>query len=140
VSNPPLPESAVSLLKKPNPAVMSTLRPDGQPVSAATWYLWEDDGRVLLNMDAGRVRLRHLRNDPRVTLTVLAADDWSTHITLIGRIAELRRDEGLKDIDRLAQQYLGEDYGRRDSERFSARLEVERWYGWGNQRESQQPG
>src|SRR5690606_14606112 len=77
VSKPPLPAEAVDLLRRANPCVMATLRSDGSPVSTATWYLWED-GRVLLNLDEGRVRLKHLRRDPRVTLTVLAEDDWYT--------------------------------------------------------------
>lgn len=64
MSRPPLPEDAVAVLRKPNPAVLATLRPDGQPVSTATWYLWEDDGRVLINMDEGRRRLDHIRADP----------------------------------------------------------------------------
>ncbi|MEU3166952.1 pyridoxamine 5'-phosphate oxidase family protein [Streptosporangium sp. NPDC006930] len=42
MSNPPLPEEAVAMLKKPNPAVITTLQPDGRPVSTATWYLWDD--------------------------------------------------------------------------------------------------
>ena len=50
MSKPPLPEAAVTMLRKANPAVITTLRRDGQPVSTATWYLW-DDGRVLVNMD-----------------------------------------------------------------------------------------
>jgi hypothetical protein len=70
MSKPPLPEAAVAMLRKPNPAVITTLRPGGQPVSVATWYLW-DGGRVLVNMDEGRKRLENLRNDPRVALDVL---------------------------------------------------------------------
>jgi hypothetical protein len=27
-----------ALLRKPNPAVITTLRRDGQPISTATWY------------------------------------------------------------------------------------------------------
>lgn len=50
MSKPPLPDAAVAMLRKPNPAVIATLRSDGQPVSTATWYLW-DDGRVLVNME-----------------------------------------------------------------------------------------
>ncbi|MGA8466694.1 MAG: pyridoxamine 5'-phosphate oxidase family protein, partial [Trebonia sp.] len=52
MSKPPLPDAAVAMLRKPNPAVITTLRRDGQPVATATWYLW-DDGRVLVNMDEG---------------------------------------------------------------------------------------
>ncbi|MEW9521405.1 pyridoxamine 5'-phosphate oxidase family protein [Streptomyces tubercidicus] len=38
MSKPPLPDAAVTMLGKANPAVITTLRPDGQPVSTATWY------------------------------------------------------------------------------------------------------
>ncbi|MDX3098220.1 PPOX class F420-dependent oxidoreductase [Streptomyces sp. ME01-24h] len=139
MSKPPLPSAAIEMLKKPNPAVITTLRADGQPVSAATWYLW-DDGRVLVNMDGGRKRLAHVRNDPRVTLTVLDEEDWYTHVTLIGRVGELREDTDLADIDRLARQYVGRAYPQRDRERVSGLIEIERWHGWGTLKDSGQPG
>jgi PPOX class probable F420-dependent enzyme len=129
MSKPPLPEDAVAMLKKANPAVIATVRADGQPVSTATWYLW-DDGRVLINMDEGRKRLDHLRADPRVTLTVLDSDDWYTHVTLIGRVTELRDDEDLAGIDRLSEQYTGRPYPQRDRPRVSAWIEIDRWHGW----------
>jgi PPOX class probable F420-dependent enzyme len=138
MSKPPLPEAAVAMLKKPNPAVVATVRSDGQPVSTATWYLWEDDGRVLVNMDEGRKRLDHMRNDPRVTLTVLDEGNWYTHITLIGRVAELRDDESLADIDRLSRHYGGRPYPQRDRARVSAWIEIDRWHGWGDLRDSSQ--
>lgn len=136
MSTPPLPAEAVALLERPNPAVIATVRKDGAPVSTATWYLWED-GRVLVNMDEGRVRLKHLRNDPRVSLTVLA-DDWSTHVTLLGTVVEMSDDVGLADIDRIATHYTGRVYPRRDRARVSAWIEVERWHGWGAMKDSSQ--
>ncbi|MGW7018999.1 PPOX class F420-dependent oxidoreductase [Streptomyces decoyicus] len=139
MSNPPLPEPAVAMLRKPNPAVITTLRSDGQPVSTATWYLW-DDGRVLVNMDEGRKRLEHLRNDPRVSLTVLDEENWYTHLSLIGHVAEIRDDEELAGIDRLAQHYLGKPYPQRDRRRVSAWIEIDRWHGWGSMKDSAQPG
>ncbi|MET9293645.1 PPOX class F420-dependent oxidoreductase [Streptomyces sp. NPDC003077] len=139
MSKPPLPEAAIAMLKKANPSVVTTLRPDGQPVSTATWYLW-DDGRVLINMDEGRKRLEHLRNDPRVTLTVLDEGNWYTHLSLIGRVTEFREDENLADIDRLARHYLGERYSRRDRRRVSAWIEIERWHGWGTLKDNSQAG
>ncbi|ACZ90504.1 PPOX class F420-dependent oxidoreductase [Streptosporangium roseum] len=139
MSNPPLPEEAVAMLKKPNPAVIATLRSDGQPVSTATWYLW-DDGRILINMDKGRKRLDHIRADPRVTLTVLDEDNWYTHVSIIGHVAELRDDTDLSGIDRLAQQYLGKEYPQRDRGRVSAWIEIDRWHGWGAHKDNSQPG
>jgi PPOX class probable F420-dependent enzyme len=123
----------VELLRRPNPAVMATVAADGRPVSVATWYLFEDDGRVLLNLDAGRARLRHLRKDPRVALTVLG-DDWYTHVSLQGRVVSLVDDEDLRDIDRLARHYTGNPYRNRERPRVSAYVEVDRWHGWGELR------
>ncbi|AQA10426.1 MULTISPECIES: PPOX class F420-dependent oxidoreductase [Streptomyces] len=139
MSNPPLPEAAVAMLEKPNPAVIATIRSDGQPVSTATWYLW-DDGRVLVNMDEGRKRLSHIRNDPRVTLTVIDEANWYNHISLIGRVVEIEDDKDLTGIDRLSRQYLGREYPRRDRGRVSAWIEIDRWHGWGEHKENSQPG
>ena len=106
-------------------------------MTVATWYLLEDDDRVLVNMDDTRVRLGHLRRDPRLSLTVLAADDWYTHVSLVGRVVELRPDEGLVDIDRLSNHYAGRDYRNRESPRTSAWMVVEKWHGWGATRHLQ---
>ena len=70
---PPVPPELDAFLARPNAAVIATVRPDGGPVTVATWYDWKD-GRVLVNMDAGRRRLAHLRADPRVSLTIM--DTW----------------------------------------------------------------
>lgn len=137
MSRPPLPADAVELLQRPNPAVMATLRRDGTPVTAATWYLFED-GRALVNLDAGRVRLAHLRRDPRVSLTVLDEKSWYTHVTLVGRVAELYDDEDLRDIDRISTHYAGGPYPDRVRPRVSAWIEVERWHGWGAMRDTGQ--
>ncbi len=126
----PFPDDVRSLLEKPNPAVVATLRSDGAPVSVATWYLLEGD-RILLNMDRTRVRLQHLRRDPRVALTVLDEASWYTHVSLVGVIEELYDDEGLTDIDRLSTHYGGRPYPDRESPRVSAWMAVERWHGWG---------
>jgi len=127
----PFPVDVRDLLTKPNPAVITTLRSDGQPVSVATWYLLEDDDRVLVNMDHSRVRLQHLRRDPRVTLTALDEASWYTHVSLIGRVTEMADDEGLADIDRLSTHYGGRPYPNRTSRRVSAWITIDRWHGWG---------
>jgi PPOX class probable F420-dependent enzyme len=139
MSKPPLPAAAVAMLAKPNPAVITTLRQDGQPVSTATWYLWED-GRVLVNMDEGRRRLAYIRADPRVALDVLDDGDWYTHLSIIGRVEELREDDGLADIDRLSRHYTGNPYPRRDRGRVSAWIAVDGWHGWGELKDSSQAG
>jgi PPOX class probable F420-dependent enzyme len=126
---PPLPASLVEFLSAPNPAVIATIAPDGSLHTAATWYLWED-GRVLVNMDASRRRLAHLRNDPRVSLTVLGKDDWSRHVSLSGRVASLEPDPEFEAIDRLARQYFGQPFPMRDADRVSGWIEIDSWHAW----------
>jgi PPOX class probable F420-dependent enzyme len=129
-----MPERVVELLRRPNPAVMATLAADGRPVTVATWYLLEDDGRILLGLDAQRARLKHMRTDPRIALTVLAGD-WYTHVSVQGRVVSITDDEGLRDIDRLSRHYTGEAYGNRANPRVSAQIEIDRWHAWGELRD-----
>jgi PPOX class probable F420-dependent enzyme len=131
MSSEPMPDAVVELLRQPNPAVMATVAADGRPVSVATWYLFEDDGRILLGLDATRVRIKHIRRDPRISLTVLASADWYTHVSVQGRVVSIADDEGLRDIDRLSTHYTGNAYPDRTSPRVSCQLEIERWHAWG---------
>jgi PPOX class probable F420-dependent enzyme len=135
MAKPPVPSDIAELLKQPNPAVMATVRPDGAPVSVATWYLWED-GRILLNLDAGRKRLEHLRADPRVSLTVLDGDRWYRHVSIQGTV-KIEPDQGLAGIDRLSQHYTGKPYWHRDSERVNAWVEVDAYHLWGFENRTQ---
>ena len=123
----PLPENLVEFLKQPHAAVIATVRSDGAPYSAATWYDWEG-GKVLVNMDFERLRLGHIRRDPRVAITVLDIMDWYRAVTVLGRVVELHDDQGLADIDRLSMRYRGEPYWNRDRKRVTALIEPEFWH------------
>jgi PPOX class probable F420-dependent enzyme len=123
----PLPPEIVGFLKAPNAAIISTIRSDGAPYSAATWYDW-DEGRVLVNMDFERLRLSHMRREPRVAITVLELADWYHAVTILGRVVEIRDDEGFVDIDRLSQRYRSAPYWNRDRKRVTALIEPERWH------------
>jgi PPOX class probable F420-dependent enzyme len=127
---PPVPASIDKFLAQPNPAVIATVRADGQPVSVPTWYVWEG-GRVLVNMDEGRKRLDYLRAEPRVSLSVLAEGNWYSHVSLTGRVVSLEEDPDLVDIDRIARHYGMTGYSVRDRRRFSAWIEINAWHAWG---------
>ncbi len=128
VPRAPLPPEVVEVLRRPNPAVVATVRADGSPHTVATWYDW-DNGQVLLNMDVSRLRLRHMRADPRVALTVLD-EDWYRHVSLLGSIVRIEADPDLAGIDRLALRYTGAPFRKRNAERISAWMAVEAWHGW----------
>jgi PPOX class probable F420-dependent enzyme len=123
----PLPDEIVEFVRQPNGAVIATVRADGAPYTAATWYDW-DDGRVLVNMDFERLRLSHMRRDPRVSLTVLDIGDWYHTVTIFGLVVELRDDDDFADIDRLGYRYGRGPYWNRDRKRVTALIEPERWH------------
>lgn len=85
-------------------------------------------------MDEGRRRLDYRRADPRVSLTVLAVDDWYTHVSLCGRVVELADDEGLAGIDRLSCHYRGRALSAGDRGRVNAWIEVDSWHRWARRR------
>lgn len=124
----PLPPDVIEFIRRPNPAVVASVRPDGSPHTVATWYDWED-GRVLLSMDTSRRRLRFMRADPRVALTVLDGESWA-HVSLLGLIVRIDEDEELRDTDRLAIRYTGAPFRIRNSRRYSAWMQVTAWHGW----------
>lgn len=125
----PVPNTVSDFLAEPNLAVVATLTQSGAPHTAASWYDWEG-GRVMLSMDHTRLRLRHLRRDPRIALTVLDREDWYRHVSLLGEVEETHDDKDLIDIDRLAHRYTGAPYMTRDSPRVTAWVRVTSWHGW----------
>jgi PPOX class probable F420-dependent enzyme len=124
-----VPAELVEFLRRPNPATIATLRPDGSPHTVATWYDWED-GLVLVNMDVSRRRLGFMRNDPRVSLTALDEANWYRHVSLLGEVERIEHDAELRDIDRLSVRYMGSPFSSRDAARYSAWIRVDTWHAW----------
>ena len=125
----PLPAELEFAISAPNRAVVGTVRPNNSPHTAATWYEW-DNGRVLLNMDASRARLQHMRENPHVCITIFVGEEGRQHVTLFGRIESIEDDRDFSDIDRLSVRYTGKPFRTRDRPRVSASLRPERWSAW----------
>jgi PPOX class probable F420-dependent enzyme len=127
----PLPPALLAFLAEPRKAVVGTVREDGSPVTTACWYGLLDDGRLMLTMDRDSHRLRHLRGEPRVALTVLG-DDWYSQLSILGSAVEIRDDPELADIDVLSRHYLGEDYEDRSYNGVTVLVEIDRFHTWGD--------
>ena len=123
-----VPPGVDEFLRKPNAAVIASVRPDGYPMTVVTWYDW-DGARVLVNMARERSRLEWMRADPRVSLTVFD-EDWYRHVSFTGDVVEFHDDVGLADIDRLALRYHGKPFRNRKADRVSAWIEPRAWHVW----------
>ena len=96
-----------TFLEHPYVATVTTLREDGSPHATVVWVDTDGD-EVLVNTVIGRAKERHLRRDPRVSVTVVDPQDAYKWISVTGR-GELTTDGAAAHIDKLAKKYLGED-------------------------------
>jgi PPOX class probable F420-dependent enzyme len=103
-----LTEKQAELLRGKNWGTVVTLRGDGSPHATPVWI--DTDGEnVLFNTAIGRAKERHLRNDPRVAVTVMPADDPQSGYVSVTGTAELTEEGANDHIDRMAKKYLDQE-------------------------------
>lgn len=103
-----LTDKQAELLRGKNWATVVTLRKDGSPHATPVWI--DTDGEhVLFNTAVGRAKERHLRRDPRVSVTVLPAENQQAGYVSVSGTAELVEEGAKAHIDKLAHKYLGVD-------------------------------
>jgi PPOX class probable F420-dependent enzyme len=96
-----------ALLEAPHHAVISTLNDDGSILSAVAWISLED-GQLAVNSAEGRQWPGNLERDPHVTALVYPSDNPYEYVEVRGTARGTREDAD-DHIDRLAQQYIGQE-------------------------------
>jgi len=106
-------------------AHLATVLPDGSPHSVPLWVDTYGDQVVFLTGPGSR-KARNLRRDPRVALSLTAADNPFEPVVIRGRVVEwLEGDAAWEVADQIATKYTGGSYPR-DQERVIAVVEPER--------------
>ncbi|WP_246003025.1 PPOX class F420-dependent oxidoreductase [Nocardia tenerifensis] len=101
-----LQERMRNMLDGKNFAVVATVNEDGSPHTSVVWVDRDDDALVF-STTAGRRKGRNLARDPRVSVTVLDAQNAYRTIDIAGT-AELVADPDKRLPARLSQKYVGE--------------------------------
>ncbi|MGW2236098.1 PPOX class F420-dependent oxidoreductase [Streptomyces sp. NPDC001759] len=96
-----------ALLDGRNFASVATLGPGGAPHNSVVWIKREGD-TVLFSSTDGRQKVRNLRRDSRVSLTVFDLADPYTSVEIRGT-AEILPDENKRLPYELSHKYLGID-------------------------------
>ena len=107
----PLPEAARELLESDAVAHVVTMDEDGGPQVTLAWVGIEDDEIVLATMPEQR-KLRNLRRDPRIALSVPSTtrNEWGLleYLVVYGT-ARVTEGGAAEMLQRLAHTYLGPD-------------------------------
>ncbi|MDA0264672.1 MAG: PPOX class F420-dependent oxidoreductase [Chloroflexi bacterium] len=98
-----------SFLGQPRIAHFVTLRPEGTPHVAPVWFLW-DRGRALVMADAGAVKVRNIRGNPAVSLSIATPERPLSYVVLEGR-ADISSENMAQVIERMCVLYDGPDRG-----------------------------
>lgn len=105
-----LDERVKTLATGRNYAAFSSLMPDGQPQTQVMW-VDADDTHVLVNTEVGRQKQRNVERDPRVTVTIIDAENPYHYAEVRGRVVEqVRGPEARQHIDACSMRYNGQPY------------------------------
>ena len=100
-------DSVRTLLDGKNFASVATLGSDGAPQNSVVWIRREGD-TVLFSSTDGRQKVRNLRRDPRISLSVFDLANPYTSVEIRGT-AEILPDEEKRLPRELSHKYLGID-------------------------------
>ncbi|NMO90923.1 PPOX class F420-dependent oxidoreductase [Actinomycetospora sp. TBRC 11914] len=104
------------LLSARNMAHVATLMADGSPHVSPVWIEVLDDDRLAIFSTQAHLKIRNLRRDPRIGISV--ADEHNPYRSVIirGRVVEeIHGDEAIEIMDRMSRRYTGADFPVRSS-------------------------
>lgn len=92
------------------------------------WIGHEGD-TIVFNTAADRIKERNMRRDPRVSLSVIDAENPYAPLIIRGRVVEMTEEGADEDIDELSRRYLDQvpyPFRKPGEERLIFRIEPEK--------------
>ncbi|NBH02019.1 PPOX class F420-dependent oxidoreductase [Amycolatopsis sp. SID8362] len=119
-----LPDPVRVLIDGKNFATVATLDADGGPQTSVVW-VGLDDGDLVFSATEDRRKVRNLRRDPRLSVSITDAGNPYRHTQLRGT-AEITPDPAKALPKTLSHKYLGQDPPPEgpETERVVVRLKV----------------
>ncbi|HEY3471798.1 MAG TPA: PPOX class F420-dependent oxidoreductase [Amycolatopsis sp.] len=119
-----LPDAVRALIDGKNFATVATLDPDGGPQTSVVW-VGLDDGDLVFSATEDRRKVRNLRRDPRLSVSITDAGNPYRHTQLRGT-AVITPDPGKTLPKTLSHKYLAQDPPPEgpETERVVVRLKV----------------
>ena len=103
-----LSEKAKKIIEDKSFAHVATINADGSPQISPVWV--EHDGtHVILNSEQTRLKVRNLKRNPAVSVSIQNPADSYQYVEIRGRVVEITPEGGFEGIDRLGKKYMGVD-------------------------------
>lgn len=104
-----IPLSHVDLLERALPAVLVTLLSDGRPQASVVWFAYAN-GTFSVNTERGRLKLRNMERDPRVTLMIVDPENQHRYLEVRGDVTSISENGALEHRAMIDRMYLGPDH------------------------------
>jgi PPOX class probable F420-dependent enzyme len=101
-----IPASHVDLLRKKAFAHLATLMADGSPQVSPVWV--DFDGEcVLVNSERSRLKVRNVRREAHVALSVQDPENPYRYVEVRGRVVSIAEKSAAEHLYALVKRYLG---------------------------------
>jgi PPOX class probable F420-dependent enzyme len=104
-----LSKKALKLIEGKNFAHLATLMKEGSPQVTPVWVDHDGDF-ILVNTAEGRLKLRNVRRDPRVAISIIDQRDPYTMVAIRGKVVSITAKGADEHIEKLSMKYLGRKY------------------------------
>jgi len=107
-----IPDEVRDLFTEPALAHVSYVNKQGQIVTFPMWVDFDGE-HLLISSPVGSRKGRSFRERAQVAVSIVSAKNPWHWLSITGRVVDIRPDENLAFIDRMAHKYLGTSYQRR---------------------------
>jgi PPOX class probable F420-dependent enzyme len=91
-----------------NLAFISTLsRKDGFPQTTPVWADMEEDDLILVNTFESSAKVKNIRKDPRIAISVVETNNPYNMVSIKGRVIDQTSEGADEHLKKLAKRYLG---------------------------------
>jgi PPOX class probable F420-dependent enzyme len=105
-----IPERYRDILEAQGFAHWATIGPDGAPQSNPVWIDFDGE-RILVSQTTTRQKIRNVKRDSRVSLSILDPENPYRYLEIRGEVSDISIDEGNAFINKMAKKYMGaEEY------------------------------
>jgi PPOX class probable F420-dependent enzyme len=87
---------------------LATLNKDGSPQVSPVWIDF-DGQHLIVNSELKRLKVRNIKRDPRVSVSIQNAGNPYQYIEIRGKAVDVTTNGGFEGIDKLAKKYMGVD-------------------------------